>query len=174
MANPRADLALFADDSFGFAYSSITLQHIPPEAAEAYAHEFFRVLKPDGVAVFQMPNGPRIEPGYLRWQVYNLRRRVFRRWCKRLRGRPACEMHWIVRSRMTEVVDEGNGELVDVQDLSGAGRVICATTRSSGWASRLAWWSFSSDCLARRPRFVPASVRWVRVQSPHGHAKAGR
>lgn len=132
VANARADLSLFADDSFDFVYSSITLQHVPPEAAANYVREFFRVLRPDGVAVFQMPNGPRIEPGSLRWRAYNLRRRVFRRWWKRLRGIPAYEMHWIARSRMTEVVDDGGGELVDVQDLSG-GRSInlryCAVVR---------------------------------------------
>lgn len=56
--NDEPDLALFADDTFDFVYSFIALQHMARELAEGYVREFVRVLKPGGVAVFQVPEGP--------------------------------------------------------------------------------------------------------------------
>jgi SAM-dependent methyltransferase len=56
--NEAGDLRLFADSTFDFVYSNITLQHIEPEYSRRYIEEFFRVLRPGGVAVFQVPAGP--------------------------------------------------------------------------------------------------------------------
>lgn len=54
--NPDADLRAFADASFDLVYSSIVLQHLAtPADVEAYVGEFVRVLKPGGLAVFQVP-----------------------------------------------------------------------------------------------------------------------
>jgi len=44
----------FKDDSFDFVYSNIVLQHIEPKYEKGYIKEFLRVLKPNGVAVFQI------------------------------------------------------------------------------------------------------------------------
>jgi ubiquinone/menaquinone biosynthesis C-methylase UbiE len=56
VANVRGDLAVLADDSFDFVYSSKVLQHVPgPELAKTYIAEFIRVLKPGGIAHFQIP-----------------------------------------------------------------------------------------------------------------------
>lgn len=52
--NCRSDLQVFPDDHFDFIYSSITLQHIEPSFAKLYIREFIRVLRPKGVAVFQV------------------------------------------------------------------------------------------------------------------------
>ena len=52
--NAQPDLRLFADSSFTFIYSNITLQHIPPPLAIGYVSEFIRVLRDDGLAVFQL------------------------------------------------------------------------------------------------------------------------
>jgi len=54
--NETADLRLFADRTFDFVYSNITLQHIEPDYSRGYIEEFFRVLEPGGVAVFQLPS----------------------------------------------------------------------------------------------------------------------
>jgi SAM-dependent methyltransferase len=42
------------DNTLSFVYSSIALQHIDPRFAENYIAEFLRVLKPEGVMVFQV------------------------------------------------------------------------------------------------------------------------
>lgn len=56
--NAAADLALFPDATFDFVYSSITLQHIEPQYSRRYVDEFFRVVRPGGVVVFQLPSHP--------------------------------------------------------------------------------------------------------------------
>jgi len=56
VSNQAPDLRIFEDRSFDFIVSSIVLQHIPPDIACSYVREFFRVLKPGGVAVFQLPS----------------------------------------------------------------------------------------------------------------------
>jgi|GEM_PF-291907 len=50
-ASPRIEG--IADASVDFVGSHITLQHIPAELAIGYVEEFFRILAPGGVAVFQ-------------------------------------------------------------------------------------------------------------------------
>ena len=56
--NETNDLALFDDDSFDLVYTMIVLQHMPRRYQREYVHEFFRVLRPGGVAMFEMPDGP--------------------------------------------------------------------------------------------------------------------
>lgn len=56
--NLTKDLALFEDDTFDLVYTMIVLQHMPQPLQRGYVSEFFRVLKPGGVAMFEMPDGP--------------------------------------------------------------------------------------------------------------------
>lgn len=112
VVNEADDLGLFPDDHFDLVYSSIVLQHVPPRLIERYLAEFVRVLAPDGVATFQLPDGPRVPPGSLRHFLYRLRRKHLRRLWKRIRGKPAYEMHYLARSRVEEVIRESGGEVV--------------------------------------------------------------
>jgi ubiquinone/menaquinone biosynthesis C-methylase UbiE len=55
--NAAEDLRCFGDQSFDLVYSVIVLQHVPDRAAiEGYISEFCRVLRPGGLAVFQLPS----------------------------------------------------------------------------------------------------------------------
>jgi len=54
--NKSDNLGLFADDTFDFVYSLIVLQHLEPRFGKRYIAEFVRVLKPGGVAAFQIPS----------------------------------------------------------------------------------------------------------------------
>jgi SAM-dependent methyltransferase len=56
--NEADNLSVFADGSFDFVYSSITLQHMEPQYSRRYIKEFFRVLRPGGIASFQIPGEP--------------------------------------------------------------------------------------------------------------------
>jgi len=55
--NASARLEGVADASVDFVFSHIVLQHIPATLALGYVDEFFRVLAPGGVAVFQFVAG---------------------------------------------------------------------------------------------------------------------
>jgi SAM-dependent methyltransferase len=129
--NTEPDLRLLDDASFDFVYSSITLQHIPPEPASRYVAEFIRVLRPGGIALFQARSGPRIRPGTLRARLYALRRERFRRFWQRLRGRAPYEMHGLARAHVEELVAAAGGLLLDVVDLDprrpGRSFRYCAT-----------------------------------------------
>jgi SAM-dependent methyltransferase len=54
--NTRPDLQIFEDETFGFIYSNIVLQHVEPRYQERYIDEFLRVLAPGGALVFQLPS----------------------------------------------------------------------------------------------------------------------
>jgi SAM-dependent methyltransferase len=54
--NREPNLALFADATFSFVFTTLVLQHMDPRYAKAYIREFVRVLKPGGLLVFQVPS----------------------------------------------------------------------------------------------------------------------
>jgi SAM-dependent methyltransferase len=54
--NQEEDLKLFQDQQFSFIYSIIVLQHLPPDLAYKYLTESLRILRPDGLLVFQLPS----------------------------------------------------------------------------------------------------------------------
>jgi ubiquinone/menaquinone biosynthesis C-methylase UbiE len=55
--NDKADLKMFDDDTFDFIYTNIVLQHIEPKFTKKYIQEFIRILKPNGLLIFQQPSG---------------------------------------------------------------------------------------------------------------------
>lgn len=52
------NLKAFMARSFDLVYSMLVLQHMPQKLQHGYVLEFFRVLKPGGAAMFEMPDGP--------------------------------------------------------------------------------------------------------------------
>jgi SAM-dependent methyltransferase len=112
--NTTADLAQFEDEGFDFVYSNIALQHSPPDASGRYIAEFFRILKPQGIALFQIPSGPRHDPGTWGARWYALRRGPLRRLWKRLRGKAPVEIHYLNRGVVEEIIAQSGGCLVDV------------------------------------------------------------
>jgi SAM-dependent methyltransferase len=112
--NVNDDLRLFEDDQFDFVYSNITLQHIPPQYALRYIAEFIRVLRPGGIALFHVPSGKSHRPGSIGAKLYTLRRVWLRRLWKRVRGRPAVDMHYIGKELVQGVIADSGGRLVEV------------------------------------------------------------
>jgi len=115
LVNTTADLAQLNGSEFDFIYSNIALQHSPPDASGRYIAEFFRLLKPGGIARFQIPSGPRHEPGSWSEKVYRLRRGPLRRLWKRLRGKAPVEIHYLNRAVVEEIIVGSGGRLVDVR-----------------------------------------------------------
>ncbi len=121
LVNTSDDLEILDSNSFDFVYTNITLQHIPPEPAGKYIREFFRVLRPGGVAIFQVPSGKPYKAGSVRAWLYTIRRRHLRRIWKIVRGRPPVEMHYIALEQVKYIVEQSGGRLVDIVDV-GKGR----------------------------------------------------
>jgi ubiquinone/menaquinone biosynthesis C-methylase UbiE len=111
--NTTDDLEQLDDASFDFVYSNISLQHSPPEASSKYIAEFFRILQPGGVALFQIPSGPRHEPGSLDAKIYSIKRGPLRRFWKRIRGMPPVEIHYVNQSLVEEIIEASGGRLID-------------------------------------------------------------
>jgi len=55
VVNRDPDLRRFQASTFDMVHSCLVLQHIPPEITLRYIAEFFRVSKPGGLVVFQLP-----------------------------------------------------------------------------------------------------------------------
>jgi SAM-dependent methyltransferase len=70
--NESDSLAAFEDASFDFAYSSLVLQHLDPPLARGYVAELVRVLRPDGLLVFQLPS-ERDTRSELPWSAFRAR-----------------------------------------------------------------------------------------------------
>jgi ubiquinone/menaquinone biosynthesis C-methylase UbiE len=113
LVNTTDDLAQLDDASFDFVYSNISLQHSPPEASSNYIAEFFRILRPGGVALFQIPSGPRHDPGSLGAKLYSIKRGPLRRFWKRIRGMPPVEIHYITQSIVEGIIEASDARLID-------------------------------------------------------------
>ena len=71
--NSEPHLHMFPDASLDMIYTNIVLQHLPTsQLIESYIGEFTRILKKDGLLVFQLPS---YIPFSRRWQV---RKRLYR------------------------------------------------------------------------------------------------
>lgn len=85
--NQQPDLALVPTASVDIVYSSLVLQHMPPELARGYLGEFVRVLAPGGVAIFQVASRPTRS---LKGLIFRLAPWPVLRWAQqRLLGYPA-------------------------------------------------------------------------------------
>jgi SAM-dependent methyltransferase len=117
--NVTDDLAQLPSASLDAVYTNITLQHVPPDSAIRYVREFFRVLKPGGVALFQIPSGKAYAPGSLGALLYRVRRGYLRRAWKVVRGKAPYEMHYIPRADVEATIASCGARLIDVVAVSG-------------------------------------------------------
>jgi 2-polyprenyl-3-methyl-5-hydroxy-6-metoxy-1,4-benzoquinol methylase len=92
--NTRPNLKLFKARTFDLVYSMIVLQHMPQEMQHGYISEFFRVLKPGGMAMFHTPEGP--DSGHPGWHL---------------------SMFGVPRETVEEWIAGSGGTLIDVEDL---------------------------------------------------------
>lgn len=55
--NTNPDLRIFPDNHFDLVYTVVVLQHMQPRYIRLYIREFLRILRPGGLAAFQIPTG---------------------------------------------------------------------------------------------------------------------
>ena len=115
VVNTSDDLALFNNSSFDFIYTNVTLQHIPPEVTTRYIAEFFRILRPGGVALFQVPSGKRHDPGTFDAWWYGFRRGTLKRFSKRLRGKLPVELHYVNQGIVEKIIRDNGGRLIEAR-----------------------------------------------------------
>jgi SAM-dependent methyltransferase len=118
VVNTVGDLSQLEAESFDFVYSNITLQHMPSRAAEGFVREFFRLLRPGGVAVFQIPDGRPFAPDSLGERLTEFWRGPVRRFSKRMRGKPEVEIHYVARPRVEEILRDSAATLLDAYDIT--------------------------------------------------------
>lgn len=85
----------FRAGSFDLIYTNIVLQHMPQMFAHRYIRDFVRLLRPDGLAVFEIPDGPDMPHSDA---------------CLSMYGTP--------RSTVEEIVTDAGGEVVDVENVN--------------------------------------------------------
>jgi len=129
VVNTAPNLACLPDASFDFVYSNITLQHMPPDNAREFIREFIRLLRLEGIALFQMPSDRVFKhpEGSMaqRWEAWRFEQ--FRPWWKRVRGKPLIPMHGIPREQVEQFLTDAGASLLDVveDDAAGEGWVSC-------------------------------------------------
>ncbi len=113
LVNATDNLQTFSDDYFGFAYTSIVLQHIKRRFVEHYVQDLIRVLKPGGIFIFQVPD--RDASGIVRRVRNKLRLRGrIRRFVLR-QAVFNIEMHCISEKHVRKLLHTSNAELIDVK-----------------------------------------------------------
>ncbi len=113
--NTQNHLRVFDSASFDLVYSRITLQHLPARHIRSYLAEFTRVLRPQGLLVFQLPDRYRS----LRIQMtHGLYRLVARRLLRRL---DVMEMHGIPRDQVVALLKSKGAEVLAIEEDAAAG-----------------------------------------------------
>jgi ubiquinone/menaquinone biosynthesis C-methylase UbiE len=134
VVNPADDLRIFDEASFDLVYSVIVLQHVPDrDAIESYVAEFCRVLRPGGLAIFQLPSHiPKVFRLQWRRRLYLGLRRVGLRAAflyRRLHLLPIA-MSAIAEADIVALVTSRGARVLEVQTSSAAG-VLNAGLKSS-------------------------------------------
>jgi len=128
----EAERLLFDDASFDFVLSLITLQHIPARLSRGYVREFLRVLRPGGMAVFQLAAEPlpTAGSGGLREAVKRALPRPVLAWIRDrragMRGTTQFEMHGIPRPEVERLIRDGSGQIL---------RAVKDRDAGEGWTS---------------------------------------
>jgi SAM-dependent methyltransferase len=142
VVNRADDLGRFADASFDFVYSITVLQHVPDRRViESYIAEFCRVLRPGGLAVFQLPSRiPRVYRLQWRRRLYlGLRRLGFGAplLYRRLRLLPIA-MSFVPERDVFGLVESAGGRALDVERYGAAGLLNAGVRSGTYYVTRAA------------------------------------
>lgn len=117
--NEVADLSLFDDASFDLVLSVVVLQHMNNSLKESYIGEFFRVLRPGGVALFTVPSHADLSLSGLARRMPNAVQNVYRR--RRYGYDSVMEFHPMRRRKAEAAIAAAGGTVRAVVDDPMAG-----------------------------------------------------
>jgi 2-polyprenyl-3-methyl-5-hydroxy-6-metoxy-1,4-benzoquinol methylase len=103
--NVRSDLATFPAGQYDFICSLIALQHTPSRFQRSYLTDFFRLLRPGGVAYFQT-----IHATFWRSLIPEWAAEPVRRW--RSRGQAYIPMYGLPARQVRRIFDRPGGRTV--------------------------------------------------------------
>jgi ubiquinone/menaquinone biosynthesis C-methylase UbiE len=112
--NENEDLRLFGAGQFDFVYTSIVLQHIAPRHSKRYLEELVRVLKPNGILVFQLLDEFRAGT-VARWRQKLGLRRNLRRLTSRANAHWLIDLHCVRERTVRHVMKSAGARVVDVR-----------------------------------------------------------
>ena len=109
--NLSENIAVLADRSVDFIYSSITLQHVETPLACGYLREFFRIATPGGHVIFQLPSRPRSP---LWHRIKSMAPKEFGNfvWRMRTASPEAMETYFMSEDQVRSVVEAAGGEVL--------------------------------------------------------------
>jgi len=119
--NDRDDLSLFEDDAFDLTYSSLVLQHLPPQEARRALAELARVTRPGGALIVLVATETLRNVGGVLYKhaplaVLRFGQRVVMRYPAPMR------MHGFPEADLVAVLDTAGVDVIDrVPDLSQGG-----------------------------------------------------
>ena len=117
--NTKNDLTVFPDDHFDFIYSNITLQHMEPRFMKNYLSEFARILKPNGLLVFQLPSEAKVS--ILKLNKFLPSLLYLYRKLKYGFSTPIMEMYYINKKELVPFMQQHGAMLVDAVPYESAG-----------------------------------------------------
>ena len=135
--NKKDNLSQLESSSFDFIYSNKTIQHIPYPASKNYIKDFFRLLKPGGVAVFLVHNCKHAEEGSLKFNYLKWYRESVRPFLKKVRGKPPVQIHPISDKNIAKFVKDAGGEVIKWETDSSYTRRRKGNLRTWYWTRRL-------------------------------------
>lgn len=112
--NVRSDLGAFPSAQYDFICSLIALQHIPPRFQKGYLRDFFRLLKPGGIAYFQT-----IHATVLRSLVPNWAADIIRGW--RSRGQAFIPLYGLPMRHVRGIFSQPCGRVIKEESIGYAG-----------------------------------------------------
>jgi ubiquinone/menaquinone biosynthesis C-methylase UbiE len=126
--NPKNDLQIFDENQFDLIYSNIVLQHVPSKKViRSYLTEFVRILKPNGLIVFQLPSHiPLLKKIQPRRRLYSVLRTFglsdkFLYWKL---GLFPILMNYIPVEEVTKLLEGRGAKILEILPSSDAGSMI--------------------------------------------------
>jgi SAM-dependent methyltransferase len=106
LVNAEPDLRQIPDASADFILSLIALQHTATPFQEQYVGDFIRILKPGGIAYFQV-----IQPTFLRSLIPDSLTERYRNW--KHHGEPFISMYGLAESKVRQTVAAHGASVLD-------------------------------------------------------------
>jgi ubiquinone/menaquinone biosynthesis C-methylase UbiE len=113
MLNEQHDLSRLGDNYFGFVYSNIVLQHMPPRFCRRYLKEMVRVARPGGILVFAVVEAFRVGLLEQLRQKVGLRRTLRR--LARSKQNYNMDLHSCSEARIRRVLAAAGARIMDVR-----------------------------------------------------------